>query len=511
MKLIATFINLGVTRFLILGFIFLGFSHSVCADMKTALFHKMQIQKAQLRLQHQALKNNTLPNSLLKESTLTVLEQRFALNEISRTNTGVFKQNIDHFSKPGADVFSKRFNQRYWVDATFVDSAHKESAPVIYVICGEAPCDGPTGMAAIDRLAQKKGAYRVALEHRYYGESLPFNDLSTPHLKYLSTPQAIEDLATFQIYAMNVLGLKGKWLSVGGSYAGSLSAYYREKHPELVSGALSSSGPVLAKANFFEYDRHVAREAGANCLAKIKEVVSEVERRMDKSPADLAEVKKLFLASEVRDPRDFLYVLADMASIAIQYGKRDQFCNALENTNQIDDSLRAYADVGNQMLSWFGIDAVKDSFQGAESINPRDYTAFGARSWFYQSCMEYGYYQVANPNPLESARSTRITESYHNEVCNRLFGIKVPVDTKTMNQAFYQPLLDSKTSQILFTNGTSDPWSNLSILEGSTESKKNPLLSFLSLQGFSHCSDLGGKIITQAYDKTNELFELWLK
>ena len=40
----------------------------------------------------------------------------------------------------------------------------------------------------------------VLLEHRYYGKSSPFESLSTENLRYLSSKQALFDLAIFRQY-----------------------------------------------------------------------------------------------------------------------------------------------------------------------------------------------------------------------------------------------------------------------------------------------------------------------
>ena len=77
-------------------------------------------------------------------------------------------------------------------------------------------------------------------------------DLSTDNLQYLSSSQAIDDIAAF------IRGMKkkhepnqgSKWIVFGGSYPGSLTVWLRSKYPELVYGGVSSSGPLLAKLNF---------------------------------------------------------------------------------------------------------------------------------------------------------------------------------------------------------------------------------------------------------------------
>jgi len=421
----------------------------------------------------------------------------------------LYPQLVDHFGGSAST-----FKQRFWIDSQFAGRA--SNAPVIFVICGEATCGGASDMESINKQAKRLKAHLVALEHRYYGYSIPTKDLSGPNLKYLSQAQSIADLARFQKYAMKKFALQGKWIAVGGSYPGNLSAFYRMKHPELVVGSLASSAPVLAKADFEEYDRHVAKVAGPDCLAQIQNSVKEVERRLKLGSAESIAVRKLFDAEKVRDDRDFLYVLADIASIAVQYGNQKKFCDALINAgSNIDDVVTAYGKVGSEIFKDFGIDAVTDSFQGAESIDPKDsIQGFGMRSWMYQSCTEFGYYQIAYSKPALSARSTQISEDYHDEVCDRLYGLKKKVDVTKTNRAWYENLFDKKVTNIFFTNGDNDPWSNLSILSGSADAKLNPALEFMTLSNASHCSDLGtssNPSVVAAQKKIGALFDEWLK
>jgi hypothetical protein len=42
-------------------------------------------------------------------------------------------------------------------------------------------------------------------------------------------------------------------VTIGGSYAGNLAAWFRLKYPHITHGSVASSAPLTAKANFFEY------------------------------------------------------------------------------------------------------------------------------------------------------------------------------------------------------------------------------------------------------------------
>ena len=59
--------------------------------------------------------------------------------------------------------------------------------------------------------------------------------------------QALNDIATFVESMQDLNDFTGPWIAFGGSYAGSLAAWAREKYPHLIHAAVASSAPLLAK------------------------------------------------------------------------------------------------------------------------------------------------------------------------------------------------------------------------------------------------------------------------
>jgi hypothetical protein len=76
----------------------------------------------------------------------------------------------------------------------------------------------------------------------------------------LNSEQALRDLAHF----IEVMKKEKKfgignnpWISVGGSYPGALSAWFRYKYPHLVIGSIASSAVVLAVEDFDQFDEQI--------------------------------------------------------------------------------------------------------------------------------------------------------------------------------------------------------------------------------------------------------------
>lgn len=112
-------------------------------------------------------------------------------------------------------------------------------------------------------LAPQSGAQVIFVEHRYEGQSLPSPSIQNC-LSYSSSKQAIEDYARFLEYWLLTdtdknstrksdnppphggLVPRRPVIAFGGSYGGMLSAWFRQKYPQLVTGAIAASAPVWA-------------------------------------------------------------------------------------------------------------------------------------------------------------------------------------------------------------------------------------------------------------------------
>ena len=129
-----------------------------------------------------------------------------------------FVQKLDHFAAND----SRSFEQKYYVDDSHYRPPH---GPVFLYISGEAPLYGaPSGAGSIiGALAALHGAAVFAVEHRYYGDSLPFTYLDLDNLAYLNTGQALLDLAALHAFVTAQMrasyGASGRnaWVAFGGN------------------------------------------------------------------------------------------------------------------------------------------------------------------------------------------------------------------------------------------------------------------------------------------------------
>ena len=189
-----------------------------------------------------------------------------------------FEQIIDH-SNPSRGTFS----QRYWWNDEFWKGP---GSPIVFFTPGEEDAWLYTlylfNYTLNGVLAQEVGAATIVLEHRYWGESSPFTELTTANMTYLTLENSIQDL----IHFANTVDLpfaKGSnthpkaipWVLIGGSYCGALTAWTIAKAPGVFWASLATSAVVEAISDFWQYFQPV--QEGLPCTQTVERVIDHVD------------------------------------------------------------------------------------------------------------------------------------------------------------------------------------------------------------------------------------------
>lgn len=163
-----------------------------------------------------------------------------------------FSQILDHFDPSNTAEWQQRIT-------VYNTPFNPTNGTVFIYIGGEGPEAGMSnGTGFVVQLANKFSGMIIAVEHRFYGSSQPFgqnaDSYSTANLAYLTVDQSLADLAYFiqTIKADNFLGVSetNPFITIGGSYPGAMSAWFRYKFPHLTAGSLASSAVVNAILDF---------------------------------------------------------------------------------------------------------------------------------------------------------------------------------------------------------------------------------------------------------------------
>ncbi|KAG1728260.1 serine carboxypeptidase S28-domain-containing protein [Suillus paluster] len=159
-----------------------------------------------------------------------------------------FEQLIDH-NDPGLGTFQ----QRYWMDWEF----YEPGGPIILMTPGESNAVGfqayLTNVTIIGLIAQQQKGAAVVVEHRFFGDSNPYDNLTSQSLAVLTIQQAVDDLVYFATTADlpmpggdAVKPGQAPWVLVGGSYSGALTSWTMVNKPGIFWAGYASSAVVEA-------------------------------------------------------------------------------------------------------------------------------------------------------------------------------------------------------------------------------------------------------------------------
>ncbi|EPE10865.1 serine peptidase [Ophiostoma piceae UAMH 11346] len=263
-----------------------------------------------------------------------------------------FQQILNH-SDPSQGTFS----QRYWYNTDYWTGP---GAPVVVFTPGESAANRYTGYLTnrtiTGQFAKAIGGAIVMIEHRYWGESSPYAELTTKNLQHLTLANNIADITYF---ARNVqLGFDNStranntdggssglqnaphapWVFSGGSYAGALSAWIESVDPGTLWAYHASSAVVEAIDDFWQYFDPVRQGLPQNCSADVQLVVEHVDNiLLHGSAADKQALKASFGLTGVEHDDDFASVLENGPwnwqehDFDSGYSNVYQFCDYVEN------------------------------------------------------------------------------------------------------------------------------------------------------------------------------------
>jgi len=429
-------------------------------------------------------------------SAVAVLRQEYQMNSMRLAAMKIedpsfpaqyyTKQKLDHFNPNDGRTFSQRY---------FTNFHHfKLGGPIFLTIGGEGQIGSSevSGRVANELFAMRLHGAVVALEHRFYGKSQPFNSLATEHLQYLNSRQALHDLAQFQQWFTAKHSLSGSNVfCMGGSYPGNLAAWYRMEFPNLTAGCWSASAPLHAVEDWPGYgqmvwDAMATNEFGVRDDAVATKLYAGYERLSalihDSTPEALVILKKKLnicpgtLVSQ-QDRENLESTISTALGTVMQYNNTQvphikEFRSLaiaaespLEAALSVSRALNLTIGQGPGNCTDYSISALHKLVADSQLSEKGEGSSM--RAWTWQTCNEFGYFQTGTAAFERPTMYTRGSSSraLYQQICSDVFGIndaKIGARIENTNE-YYGGKSPRGISKVFFSHGGLDAWSLLGI------------------------------------------------
>lgn len=193
-------------------------------------------------------------------------------------------------------------------------------------------------------------------------------------------------------------------------------------------------------------------------------------------------------------------------------------CTIMTNAN-LGHPLQRYAAVNRLLMASTGQKYIDSNFSAqVEFMSNSSWNAEsvmgGARQWVYQTCTEFGYYQSSDS--AQQVFGDLISLSSQLKTCSAVYQIQ-PEEVATAVAATNKLYggtddIPSNATNIVFPNGSIDPWHALGVLQSPHKS-----LETIFINGTAHCAnmyppsphDLPG--LVKARDTISSLIQDWLQ
>uniref|UniRef100_A0AAG5CU70 Prolylcarboxypeptidase n=1 Tax=Anopheles atroparvus TaxID=41427 RepID=A0AAG5CU70_ANOAO len=399
------------------------------------------------------------------------------LGNLANISEQFFNTAVDHFNHQNQATWSNRY-------LSMMDH-FVPTGPVLIFLAGDVPVAGSMidENTLINEMARDLGGAVFALETRFYGASLPTEDLSVENLRLLNTDQILADVADFVLHLRRtVVGNPFAHVLVAGTgLGGSLAIWFRVRYPHLTDAAWSSSGYISAVYDFQDFSYGWANTAidfgSQECYNRIFIAFHVAQNLIDVGLGRL-----MYEKFNICDPVDaddriqvayfFSVLMTSIEVYSLRNGNIEDFTAVCQDI--ADDSFPTSLDA---LAFWFNkrfeadngcvivdIDMLAESFR--ETSPTDESNASGARQFLYQQCTEFGWFFTTDSDLQPFGERVQM-ELYH-ELCRRVFGDWVTAEsmyraTERTNNRFGGS--SPNVMQVHFTNGAQDPWRYTSVVE----------------------------------------------
>ncbi|TKA73207.1 hypothetical protein B0A49_04241 [Cryomyces minteri] len=423
---------------------------------------------------------------------------------------------IDHYNASD----TRKYQNRYWIN----DEYYRRGGPVFYFDAGEQNAHPlvpyflheAAGPSAVMALARRFNGLAVLFEHRFYGDlhegSFPFAMNATSGLaeggfaayRYLTTEQALQDVVYFAEHFQPpgttehdcalLSPERTPWVWLGGSYPGIRGAHMRVRNPGTFYAAWASSAPTEAAVDMWTYYAQAERSMTRNCSADYTAVTRYVDATLTNgTEGEVTAMKRALYEAVLSGPRGrapasvnasdvAALTNSDIASYLLlplsfyqYYGFERSvlpFCDIVETLNQTsarttdnggtDPAIATESGIAvtyNISLAWSAF------LTGIAEIDydsvPYHDDPIQDRSWMWQYCSEYGYYQRGNPDNPHTVESRFTSLDLFQAGCNSTFPKGLPASPNVTEPNKYGGW-HINPSNTMFSSGEYDPWRALS-------------------------------------------------
>ncbi|KAF9773591.1 hypothetical protein IL306_008580 [Fusarium sp. DS 682] len=267
-------------------------------------------------------------------------------DDLTGVINGTFDQLIDH-NNPSRGTFK----QRYWYSLNY---ANGSTPPVVIMAPGDHDADGWTFWLQNDyvvggMIAKRIGAVMLMLENRYFGQSSPYEQLTTKNMEFYSEDQLIRD----KIYFANNVQLpfakngsirpsKVPWVQTGCSAQGNRAIFTQKEDPDTFWASWVSSPPPQGISDFWRYFDAAKAYLPKNCTKDVNKVIQHLDNIMLHGSAnEIQKIKEDFGAPDLKHNDDFMNLLTygpQTYQDSRYYATR--WCDWVENSINLTDTSK---------------------------------------------------------------------------------------------------------------------------------------------------------------------------